>query len=86
MSELDLTPAGANPGLLYVNSKIVKPDTLSPEQYTEWYEKVHIPDIFKTNGIDEAFRWEAVSSPMNPEPERPYLALYPLKVFDRRRE
>jgi len=32
----DKQAAGNKPGLLYVNSKITKPDELSPEQYTKW--------------------------------------------------
>lgn len=65
---------GPDPGLLYVNSKIIQPDKLAPEQYTQWYEETHIPDIFQTAGIDEAYRWQA----LDPAAERPYLALYPL--------
>ncbi|KAK4496019.1 hypothetical protein PRZ48_013288 [Zasmidium cellare] len=67
--------SGPDPGLLYVNSKIIQPDKLSPEQYTRWYEETHIPDIFQTAGIDQAYRWQA----LDPAAERPYLALYPLK-------
>lgn len=33
----DKKAAGNNPGLLYVNSKITKPNELSPENYTKWY-------------------------------------------------
>jgi hypothetical protein len=38
------------PGLLFVNSKITSP-SLSPEAFTEWYQDVHIPDIFNTSVI-----------------------------------
>lgn len=72
---MNKTATGPNPGLLYVHSKIIQPDKLSPEQYTEWYEQTHIPDIFQTAGIDQAFRWKA----LDPSAERPYLAMYPLK-------
>ena len=75
MGGVDKPVTGQNPGILFVNSKITKPDELSPEDYTKWYEKVHIPDIFKTSGIKEASRWETV----DPKSERPYLALYPLE-------
>ncbi|KAI1612743.1 hypothetical protein EDD36DRAFT_496003 [Exophiala viscosa] len=65
------------PGVLYVNSKITC-SKLSPEIFTEWYEDVHIPDIFETSGIKSAYRYYTTSS--NPEAvERPYLALYPLR-------
>lgn len=72
---MDKKASGPNPGLLYVNSKIIQPDKLSSEEYSEWYEKTHIPDIFQTTGIDQAFRWQA----LDPSIERPYLALYPLR-------
>lgn len=72
---MDKSAVGPDPGLLYVNSKIIQPDKLSPEQYTQWYEETHIPDIFRTSGIDEAYRWLA----LDPATDRPYLALYPLK-------
>ncbi|KXL44410.1 hypothetical protein M433DRAFT_155048 [Acidomyces richmondensis BFW] len=74
----DKKAAGNNPGLLYVNSKITKPNELSPENYTKWYEQVHIPDIFKTSGIKEASRWKNIE----PAGERPYLAMYPLEDLD----
>lgn len=68
------------PELLYVNSKIIAPDQLSPDLFTQWYNDVHIPDIFVTSGIKEAYRYYTTSS----EPssiERPYLALYPI-IFE----
>ena len=61
-----------------MNSKITKPDDLSTKAFTSWYEDVHIPDIFKTSGIKEASRWQALNS----DDERPYLALYPLEDLD----
>lgn len=67
----------SGPGLLFVNSKIVSPD-LSPELFTQWYQDIHIRDIFLTSGIKSASRYFTASS----EPatiERPYLALYPVK-------
>nr|OQO26167.1 hypothetical protein B0A51_03886 [Rachicladosporium sp. CCFEE 5018] len=78
MVGVDKTAEGKKPGLLFVNSKITKPDQLSDEQYTRWYEDTHIVDIFKTSGIKEAARWKA----LDPEQDRPYLALYPLEDLD----
>jgi hypothetical protein len=72
-----MTFQASGPGLLYVNSKITSPN-LSPELFTEWYQDIHIRDIFLTSGIKSAFRYYTQSS----EPatiERPYLALYPVK-------
>lgn len=72
-----MASGASGPGLLYVNSKITSP-ALSPALFTEWYQDIHIRDIFLTSGIKSAFRYHTQS----PEPakiERPYLALYPVK-------
>lgn len=69
------TPTASGPGLLYVNSKVTD-SKLTPEIFTEWYEDVHIADIFKSKTIMRAFRYYSVT----PESvDRPYLALYPLE-------
>ncbi|KAK5117992.1 hypothetical protein LTR62_004036 [Meristemomyces frigidus] len=78
MPAVDKPLPGKNAGLLFANSKITKPDELSTEAYTRWYEQVHIPDIFKTSGISEASRWTA----LDPKQERPFLALYPIQDLD----
>jgi hypothetical protein len=62
------------PGILYVNSKITRPDKVSPELFAKWYEEIHIPDIFKTRGIKIAQRWKSI----DPSSDRPYLAIYPV--------
>jgi len=33
------------PGLMLVNTSIVKPDIASPKAYEEWYTGEHIPEI-----------------------------------------
>lgn len=75
--------AAGGPGLLYVNSKITDPEKLSASLFTQWYEDVHIPDIFETSGIKSAYRYFTTSSSSGANGttsvERPYLALYPLK-------
>lgn len=77
--------AADGPGLLYVNSKITDPEKLSASVFTQWYESVHIPDIFETSGIKSAYRYFTTSSSSSgtngttTSVERPYLALYPLK-------
>lgn len=63
------------PGILFVNSKITS-DDLTPEIFREWYEGVHIPDIFVTSGIKSAFRYQSTTPA---KVERPFLALYPVK-------
>lgn len=65
----------SGPGILWVNSKITKPDAVSPELFTRWYEEVHIPDIFATSGIKSAVRYQNI----DPKAERPYLAVYAMK-------
>ncbi|KAB5515243.1 hypothetical protein GE09DRAFT_1160641 [Coniochaeta sp. 2T2.1] len=62
------------PVVLFVNSKIIS-DTLSPELFRDWYEGVHIPDIFETSGIKSAFRYHTTTPG---KVDRPYLALYPV--------
>jgi hypothetical protein len=69
-------PDVSGPGLLYVNSILKDPKSVAPELFTEWYEDVHIRDIFKTSGIKAAFRYYTTTPD---KVERPYLALYPLK-------
>ncbi|KAF7185727.1 Core atranone cluster (CAC) protein 1, partial [Pseudocercospora fuligena] len=72
---MDKSLPGTNPGLLYVNSAI-KDQRLSEETYTDWYERVHIPDVFQTTGPGaptKAYRWKA----LDPAADKPYLALYP---------
>lgn len=82
------------PGLLYVNSKITSPN-LSPDAFTEWYNDVHILDIFKTSVKAHLLGQSTLVAltlcrpkrikaairyeSLDPAAERPYLALYPLK-------
>jgi len=75
---MDKQLTGKKPGLLWVNSKLTEPDQVGPQAYQKWYEQVHIADIFKTSGIKEAYRYQS----LNPDDERPYLALYPLDDTD----
>ncbi|ETS88023.1 hypothetical protein PFICI_01851 [Pestalotiopsis fici W106-1] len=61
-------------GSLYVESKISRSDVLDEETYLKWYDEEHIPEILATGGIKSARRFKNV----DPEAEKPYLALYPL--------
>jgi len=67
-------PPLTGPGILWINSKIIAPDKLSPELFKTWYEEVHIPDIIaaKPGGVLAAWRYKCA----NPERPAPYLALY----------
>ena len=65
--------AGQNPGLIWCNSKITKPDELSWDTFCNWYQDIHVPDVLKTGAISEAFRY--VFS-QGTDSERPHMALY----------
>jgi len=66
------------PGLLWVNSKITRPDILSEEVFTKWYTEDHIPEVLASGGIHSAFRYISPDKSV----DRPYLALYPLEDID----
>ena len=66
------------PGILFVNSKITS-DSLTSELFKQWYESVHIPDIFVTSGIKSAFRYYTTA---RNKVDRPFLALYPVKDLE----
>jgi hypothetical protein len=62
-------------GLLYVESKITRPDILDEETYFKWYDEDHIAEIMKTSGIKSARRFKNV----DPGADKPYLAMYPME-------
>ncbi|CRK13335.1 hypothetical protein BN1723_009977 [Verticillium longisporum] len=64
----------AGRGILYVNSKIARPDLINEEQYMNWYDNDHIAEILETSAMKTAFRYKDV----DPSAERPFLAMYPL--------
>jgi len=65
-------------GLLWVNSKVTKPEAISNEKFVEWYDGEHIGDVLKTSGIKTAYRYKSI----DPAADRPYLALYPVRDVD----
>src|ERR1700754_962717 len=76
MSHLDSKDSlFSGPGLFYVNSKVTDPE-LTSEAFTKWYDNVHVPDIFDSGTISNAFRYYSVNPAVV---ERPYLALYPME-------
>lgn len=64
------------PGILYVNSKITKPELLSEDAYLSWYDEDHIPEVTQTSGIVSAWRFKDINIG---RVDAPYLAMYPLK-------
>lgn len=59
-------------GILFVSSKIARPDILSEETFMKWYDDDHIAEIIETSGIRSARRFVDV----NPSADKPYLAMY----------
>ncbi|KAI8195224.1 Core atranone cluster (CAC) protein 1 [Colletotrichum sp. SAR 10_65] len=64
------------PGLLFVNSKIIRPDLIDEDAFFKWYDEDHIAEILATSGIQSAFRFLDVNIG---SVERPYLAMYPMR-------
>lgn len=64
------------PGLLFVNSKIIRPDLIGEEAFFKWYDEDHIAEILATSGIQSAFRFLDANIG---SVERPYLAMYPMR-------
>jgi hypothetical protein len=62
------------PGMLYVTSKISRPDIMSEEVYMKWYDEDHIAEIMETSGISDAYRY--IDTDKNAD--KPYLAFYPM--------
>ncbi|KAF2102077.1 hypothetical protein NA57DRAFT_54010 [Rhizodiscina lignyota] len=67
----------SGPGILFVNSKIKKPDQLSEETFTKWYNDVHVPDVLnaRPGEMRAAWRYECI----DPEREAKYLAIYTME-------
>lgn len=63
---------GPNPGIIWCNSRIIKPDELSKETFSRWYSDKHVPDAIGTGYLQEAYRYESV----DPQAEAPFLAIY----------
>ncbi len=46
------------------------------DEYNDWYDKVHIPEMLEVPGIAAVQRFVAVPSPTGEVPAHQYLALY----------
>ncbi|KAL1897305.1 hypothetical protein Sste5346_004041 [Sporothrix stenoceras] len=64
------------PGLLFVQSRITQPDTMSEEVFMHWYDTDHIAEVIETTGVDSAIRWKHDQLETAP---LPYLSVYPLE-------
>ncbi|KAF2755022.1 hypothetical protein EJ05DRAFT_478837 [Pseudovirgaria hyperparasitica] len=70
----------SRPGLLYINSGIKDPATLSPHQYTQVYKDKHIPDVVATGSLHSASFYYGAADPSAAAAATittlPYLVLY----------
>lgn len=62
----------SGPGLLFVNSKVTRPDILNLDAFFKWYDDEHIPEVVESSGFKGARRYIDVDQTV----ERRYLALY----------
>lgn len=59
-------------GLVWVNSKITRPNDVSASEFLNFYADSHVPDVVQVPGFESA----AVYTANAPDTERPYLILY----------
>jgi hypothetical protein len=68
----------SGPGILWINSKVTDPASLPVENFTKWYEQVHIPDIIAagsklpSEGIVSSWRYKCLDTSR----PAPFLAVY----------
>ena len=55
-------------------------DAAREDEYNEWYNNMHVPDMLAIPGMINASRW--VSATDKPNQQRKYLALYELETDD----
>jgi hypothetical protein len=61
-------------GLIWVNSKITRPNDVSARDFLSFYADSHVPDVVQVPGFKSAAVYKANAS----DAERPYLILYRL--------
>jgi hypothetical protein len=71
-----MSPKSPVPGILFVNSDVIKPDKLSREAFDKWYCEEHIPDVVRKSGISYAHRYEHLSDGVSPPRKLGFLTLY----------
>ncbi|CAK7215426.1 hypothetical protein SCUCBS95973_002468 [Sporothrix curviconia] len=67
-------PELSGAGILWINSKVTDPLSLPVDEFTRWYEDVHIPDIIaaRDGGIISSWRYQCTDAGR----AAPYLAVY----------
>ncbi len=64
------------PGILVVNSDVIKPERLSRQQFDAWYCGEHIPDVVSRSGVPSAARYEHVTDDSVPHRRLGFLTVY----------
>ena len=54
-------------------------DPLREDEFNEWYNKTHLPDVLETPGVVRAIRYERIAPS---EGQAKYLALYEIEADD----
>jgi hypothetical protein len=67
----------SGPGILFVESRISRPDILDEKTFMKWYDDEHIAEILQTSGIKSARRFKSIDMTI----DKPYLAMYPMMEF-----
>jgi hypothetical protein len=55
------------PGIITVNSDVIKPDELFRKDFDGWYCDEHIPDLVAKSGVQAAYRYEHMNNGSNLE-------------------
>ncbi|OAA58982.1 hypothetical protein SPI_06184 [Niveomyces insectorum RCEF 264] len=63
------------PGLLFVQSRISRPDLLDEAAFMHWYDTDHIAEVIHTSGVNSAIRFKHHDLATV---ALPYLSIYPL--------
>jgi len=64
------------PGILTVNSGVIKPVELSQAAFDSWYCDEHIPEVVAKSGISHAYRYEHVDNGASPARRLNFLTIY----------
>jgi hypothetical protein len=64
------------PGILWVNSDVIKLDQLSREDFDTWYSDEHIPDVVATSGVPSASRYQHMADGSTPARRLGFLTIY----------
>jgi hypothetical protein len=64
------------PGILFVNSGVIKPAELSLEAFDSWYCEEHIPDVVAKSGISHAYRYKHINDGSSPARRLNFLTIY----------